>query len=156
MAYTWSFADVVSTITGPGGSVTLGNGSGAAAEGITFAHADEKDTMSTGADGTIMHSLHASMTGRITVRLLRTSPQNALLNQLYNFQRSNSGNWGQNTLTLGNVVIGDNIAATQVAFMKHPDVPFATEGGTLDWEFGGFIVPELGDGIPGLAAPTIT
>jgi Protein of unknown function (DUF3277) len=148
---TYSFVDTNCILAGPGGVVSMGNGAGAAAEGITFTHTEEKDTVITGADGTIMHSLHASMTGRIIIRLLKTSPTNGILSILYNFQRTGgAAYWGQNTIALSNATLGDIIGGSQMAFVKHPDVVYATEGNVNDWEFSGYIVPELGPGIPGL------
>jgi len=148
---TYSFEDVSASITGPGGTFHLGNGAGVAAEGITFTHTEEKDTIVTGADGAIMHSLHAGMTGRITVRLLKTSPTNGMLSTLYNYQRTGgSAYWGQNTFLISNSTLGDQIGGTQMAFVKHPDIVYATEGNINEWEFSGYIVPELGQGIPGL------
>lgn len=151
----YSFQDVVATIAGPGGNFSLGQGAGIAAEGITVSHTEEKDTISTGADGSVMHSLHAGMTGRIVVRLQKTSPVNALLNQMYHFQRTSAANWGQNIFTVGNVVSGDNDVGTQMAFVKHPDLVYATEANMNEWEFSGYVVPELGAGIPGLTAPVV-
>lgn len=149
-AYTYSFQDVNANITGPGGSFGLANGA-VAAEGITFAHTDPKDTIVTGADGSIMHSLHAGMTGTITVRLLKSSPVNGQLGAMYNFQRiGGSALWGKNVISINNSVMGDNIGGVFMAFSKHPDVVYATEGNTNEWEFGGYIVPELGQGLVGL------
>lgn len=148
---TYSFTDTRCTLTGPGAVIPLGNGAGVAGEGITFSHTEEKDTVVTGADGTIMHSLHATMTGRIMVRLLKTSPANGLLSQLYNYQRTGGGAyWGQNVISITQGTLGDIIGGTQMAFTKHPDVVYATEGNMNDWEFSGYIVPELGVGIAGL------
>lgn len=147
--YTYSFLDVTATLSGPGGSIVLGYGAGVASEGINITHIDEKDTMVTGADGDVMHSLHAGMSGRISVRLLKTSPTNRSLNALFNAQRSGAGaNWGQNTLVVGNAASGDNIVGTKMAFVKHPDIVMATEGNVVDWEFIGIVVPELGAGFP--------
>lgn len=152
-AYTYSFQDVAATITGPGGCFGLANGAGTAAEGITFEHTDPKNTILTGSDGSIMHSLHAGMTGTIRVSLLKASPVNGMMAAMYNFQRLGGGAvWGKNIITVGNSVMGDNIAGTYMAFMKHPNVVYATEGNTNEWELGGYVVPELGQGIAGLVA----
>ncbi len=148
---TYSFVNVSATIIGPGAAFPLGYGAGVAEEGITFAHTDQKDTVVTGADGTIMHSLNASMTGRITVRILKTSPVNGLLSQLYNFQRiGGAAYWGRNVISINEGTLGDIIGGTQMAFVKHPDIVYATNGNVNAWEFSGYIVPELGMGIAGL------
>lgn len=145
---TYSFFDVTATLSGPGGSISLGNGAGTAEEGITTSMTEEKDTLTPGADGQIMHSLHASNVGRITVRLLKTSPVNALLSAMYNFQRLSSANWGRNTMVVTDVVRGDVISGSSMAFAKQPDVVYAKEGGTNEWIFSGSVVEQLGAGIP--------
>jgi len=145
----YSFLDVQASITGPGGSFSIGSDAGAAEEGITTAFAGEKNTMTKGAGGDGMHSLHASNAGKITLRYLKTSPVNAQLSQMYNFQKSSSGNWGQNIIKVSNTVRGDVITGNQCAFTKHPDLTYATEGGTIEWEFDVIQLAELiGAGVP--------
>src|ERR1700760_4891471 len=112
MSVTYSFKDVVASITGPGGSFALGNGSGAAEEGITVEPTEDINTMTIGADGSGMHSLHADQSGMITVVLLKNSPTNALLQALYNFQTSSSASHGQNTITISNTASGDAMNCT--------------------------------------------
>jgi hypothetical protein len=55
----YSFLDVSATISGPGGTFSIGSDAGVAEEGITTAYTGEKNTMTIGADGAGMHSLHA-------------------------------------------------------------------------------------------------
>lgn len=150
--YTWSFGDVVSTISGPGGVVSLGQGAGIAAEGLTVTYTEEKDTMTTGADGNVQHSLRAGQSGRISIRVQRASPTNQALSNLYNFQRQFSANWGQNNISVGNAVSGDQQVGTAMAFVKLPDVQYATEAGMIEWEFQGIVETALGAGIAGLAS----
>jgi hypothetical protein len=145
----YSFLDVQASIIGPGGSFSLGSDAGAAEEGITTAFVGEKNTMTKGAGGEGMHSLHASNAGKITVRLLKTSPVNAQLSAMYNFQKSSSGNWGQNVIKVSNTVRGDVVDGNQCAFTKHPDLTYATEGGSIEWEFDVIQLDELiGAGVP--------
>lgn len=141
----YSFLDVHATLQGPGVSVPLGNGSGVAEEGITIEFLEETDNMLIGADGSTAHSLHASKAGKVTVRLLKTTPTNALLTQAYNFQRQSSLNWGQNVIVVTNPVTGDVYSCTQAAFARFPSNTFAKDAGTIDWEFlAGRIEPILG------------
>jgi hypothetical protein len=129
----------------------MGAGAGAAEEGITVDMVGEKNTMTIGADGTGMHSLHASKAAKATVTLLKTSPTNALLNALYNTQSASSANWGQNLITIGNLATGDSITLQQCAFAKQAKVVYATEGGTMEWEFDCVTNDELlGSGSPSL------
>jgi hypothetical protein len=64
--------------------VELGYGSANAEEGITVTMTEAKNTMTIGADGEVMHSLHAGKSGTITVTLLKTSPVNKKLSLMYN------------------------------------------------------------------------
>jgi hypothetical protein len=68
--------DVTATLAGPTGDIDLGYGSANAEEGITVTMTEAKNTMTIGADGEVMHSLHAGKAGTITVTLLKTSPVN--------------------------------------------------------------------------------
>ena len=137
---TYSFLDTNAAIVGPGGAINLGSGSGSAEEGITVAPTGDINTMTIGADGTPMHSLHADRSGKITVRLLKTSPVNARLSQMYAFQTSAGANHGQNTLTLANRLTGDVITCQLVAFEKAPDITYAKEGGNNEWTFAAGII----------------
>lgn len=146
--FTYSFLDVNAAIVGPGGSFGLGTGAAAAEEGITIEPSDDIDSMTIGADGSSMHSLRANKSGKITVRLLKTSPVNALLNAMLAFQRLSSANHGQNTLTLVNKSSGDTITCQQVAFARVPTLTYAREGGINEWIFNaGVIDPGLGAGV---------
>lgn len=145
---TYSFLDVNFSLSGPGGSFRLGSGSGAAEEGISVTMTEEKNTMSVGADGKVMHSLHAGKSGKVVVRLLKTSPVNAQLSQMYQLQSQSSALWGRNTMTGNDVSRGDVIACREVAFSKHPDIVYAKDGNTNEWEFmAGFIDQLLGTGV---------
>src|SRR5690349_2622434 len=95
---TYSFLNVQATIAGPGGNFNLGNGAGASEEGITVEPAGDKSTMTIGADGSGMHSLHADKSGTVMVRLLKTSPQNAKLQAMYDLQTADSRLHGQNVI----------------------------------------------------------
>lgn len=132
---TYSFLDVACGMVGPGIATQLGNGSGAAEEGITIAATEDVNKMDIGADGSGMHSLHADKSGTLTIRLLKNSPQNAVLSAAYAFQTASSASHGQNTFNVSNRVSGDSITATQCAFKKAPDLTYAKDGGTVEWEF---------------------
>jgi hypothetical protein len=132
---TYSFLDVAAAITGPGGSINIGNDAGPSEEGITVSMLDNKNTMVIGADGSGMHSLHAGNAGTITVRLLKTSPTNKLLQAMYLFQVTSSANHGQNTITVRDTARGDFVTATGCAFRKMPDNAWAKEGNMLEWSW---------------------
>lgn len=135
MCPSYSFLDTDLAITGPGGAVNLGAGSAAAEEGVTIEPVEDKNVMTIGADGAGMHSLVASEAATMTVRLLKTSPQNALLQVMYNLQTTSSRLWGSNTVALRNNGLGDYMAGQQVAFKRNAPVTYAKEGGIVEWQF---------------------
>ncbi|WP_447762001.1 DUF3277 family protein [Citrobacter freundii] len=132
---TYSFLDVTASLTGPTGVIDLGQGSANSEEGITQTMGGNKNTMTIGADGEVMHSLHADKSGTITVTLLKTSPVNKKLSLAYNAQSQSSATWGNNVIVIRNTASGDISTARSCAFQKQPDFNNAKEGGTVAWVF---------------------
>ncbi|WP_336818110.1 DUF3277 family protein [Cedecea sp. MMO-103] len=132
---TYSFLDVTATLNGPTGVIDLGQGSANSEEGITQTMGGNKNTMTIGADGEVMHSLHADKSGTITVTLLKTSPVNKKLSLSYNAQSQSSATWGNNVIVIRNTASGDISTARSCAFQKQPDFNNAKEGGTVAWVF---------------------
>lgn len=132
---TYSFLDVTASLTGPTGVIDLGQGSANSEEGITQTMGGNKNTMTIGADGEVMHSLHADKSGTITVKLLKTSPVNKKLSLAYNAQSQSSATWGNNVIVIRNTASGDISTARSCAFQKQPDFNNAKEGGTVAWVF---------------------
>ncbi len=95
---------------------------------------EDKDTMTIGADGTPMHSLHAGKAGTISVSLLKTSSANALLSAMYDLQTVSSSLHGQNVITVMNAQ-GDISTGRVAAFKKRPDLKYAKDGGMNVWAF---------------------
>jgi len=145
---TYSFLNFNASLIGPGGAISLGSGTGISEEGFSVEFTEEADNMKIGADGTPMHSLNASKAGKLTIRLQKTSPTNALLSAMYNFQRTSSANWGQNIFTASDTIRGDVYTCQLVAFTKFPKNDYAKEAGNIEWEFNAGIVD------PALAAGT--
>lgn len=146
---TYSFQDVVAAISGVGGSINLAAGAGVAEEGITIESMEDKSVMTIGADGAGMHSLVANEASSVTIRLLKTSPVNKQLQEMYNQQTKSSANHGKNTITVRDAVRGDNITLTEVAFKKRPIVTYAKEGGLMEWTFDAIkTTAVLGSGTP--------
>lgn len=143
----YSFIDVQASIVGPGGLVDFGMGAATAEEGIAYEMAEDKSTMVLGADGSWMQSLHAGHSGSVTVRFLKTSPNNALLSIMYDTQRLASALWGQNVIVIRDVSRGDVITAVGVAFRRTPANTFAKDGNIVEWGFiCGKIEPLFGGG----------
>lgn len=146
---TYSFQDVVAAISGVGGSINLAAGAGVAEGGITIESMEDKSVMTIGADGAGMHSLVANEASSVTIRLLKTSPANKQLQEMYNQQTKSSANHGKNTITVRDAVRGDNITLTEVAFKKRPTVTYAKEGGLMEWTFDAIrTTAVLGSGTP--------
>lgn len=132
---TYSFQDVVASLAGPTGVLDLGYGAAVAEEGISVAMAGDKNTMMIGADGEGMHSLHADKSGTVTVRLLKTSPQNAKLQAMYDAQSLSASLWGQNLIVIRNPQSGDVTTARTCAFKKKPDLNYKKDGDIVEWVF---------------------
>jgi hypothetical protein len=146
--FTYSFLDVQAAIVGPGGSFALGVGAGVVKEGITIVPNEDIDIQTVGADGQGMHSLVANRSGKITIRLLKTSPVNQQLALLLAAQRLSASLHGLNTITLVNKSSGDVITAQQCAFARVPDLTYAAEGGFNEWVFNAnTILIGLGAGV---------
>lgn len=149
---TYSFLDVECTLVGPGASLQLGNGSGSAEEGIDIDMVEDKDGMTVGSDGAIMHSLRAGNAGSMTIRLLKTSPMNAKLQDLYNFQKTGSAFWGQNVIVVSDTQRGDVITGTVMAFNRQTPVKYAKDGNINEWKLQGNVEQLLGSGVPDASA----
>jgi hypothetical protein len=148
---TYSFQDVAAAIVGVGGSINLASGAAVAEEGITIDAVEDKNIMTIGADGSGMHSLVSNESATVTIRLLKTSPVNAQLQLMYNLQTKSSLTHGKNVITVRDVVRGDMIALTNVAFKKRPSVTYAKEGGIMEWTFDAIRTTQiLGVGTPGI------
>ena len=146
---TYSFQDVVAAISGVGGSINLAAGAGVAEEGITIESMEDKNVMTVGADGSGMHSLVANESSTVTIRLLKISPVNKQLQEMYNQQTKSSANHGRNTITVRDAVRGDNITLTEAAFKKRPTTNYAKEGGIVEWTFDAVkTTTVLGSGSP--------
>lgn len=148
---TYAFTNVHATIDGPNGQFSLGSDSGSAEEGITVDMVDDKNTMTIGAGGSGMHSLHASKAGTITFRYLKTSPVNKKLTDMYNSDSASSTVWGQNLIRINDVARGDSVTAQLCAFKKRAPITYAKDGGTMEWVFDCIRIDEkLGSGTPAL------
>ncbi|BDH45758.1 hypothetical protein TUM12370_18020 [Salmonella enterica subsp. enterica serovar Choleraesuis] len=132
---TYSFIDVTASFTGPTGVIDLGYGSANSQEGIAVSMTEAKNTMTVGADGEVMHSLHAGKSGSVTVTLLKTSPVNKKLSLAYNAQSQSSSSWGNNVIVIRNTSSGDITTARSVAFQKQPDHTNGKDAGTVAWVF---------------------
>jgi hypothetical protein len=148
---TYSFKNVNGSLIGPGGAVPLGTSAGPTEEGITIAFKEEINNMQIAADGLVMHSLRAGRPGRATLRYLKTSPVNAILSLMFNFQQSNSSLWGENVLEFIDQMRGDSNTLIQAAFVKPPDITYDRDGRYNEWSFEGVLTQILGVGSPNIS-----
>lgn len=130
----YSFKNVSCMMIGPGIAANLAAGAGAAEEGLTIEPTTDKNKMDIGADGKGQHSLIADDSGKITVRLLKTSTVNGLLMAAYDAQSSSSALWGQNVITILDTARGEGHICQSVAFKKKPVIDYAKEAKFIDWE----------------------
>lgn len=143
MSNTYSFQDVAATLTGPTGIADLGYGAAIADEGISIDMAGDKNTMTIGADGEGMHSLAANKSGTVTVRALKTSPLNAVLQAMYDAQQLSATLWGQNVIVVRQTASGDITTARSCAFKKKPNLKYAKDGDLLEWVFDAIKIDSL-------------
>lgn len=132
---TYSFMDVQASLVGPTGTCSLGYGAAVADEGITIDMAGDKNTMMIGADGEGMHSLHADKSGTVTVRLLKTSPTNSILQAMYDAQTLTSSLHGANIITITQSQSGDITVARSCAFKRKPSLSYKKDGDFMEWVF---------------------
>lgn len=131
----YSFLNVNAALVGPTGTVTFGSGAAAAEEGITIEPNTDKNVMQIGADGKGQHSLVANEAALITIKLLKTSPQNQVLQAMYNAQSFTSALWGLNVITVADSARGDITVLQSCAFKKKPVITYAKEAGMMEWTF---------------------
>ena len=142
---TYSFLDCQATLTGPNVTVTIGSTSGTAEEGISIAFAEDQASTMIGADGTGMHSIHAGQSGTVIVRLLKSSPTNAVLSAAYQADRQVPSSGGQNTIVVSWLAGGHLYTCVQCVFVKFPDQSYAKDAALLEWGFRAIrITPNLG------------
>lgn len=131
--YTYAFTDSHVSIVGPGGNFSVSEG-GIAEEGISFDMAEDKNIMTMGADGQGMHNLVASDAAECVIRLLKGSPVNAQLDNMYNFQKSKGGLFhGSNVIKVTQSTSGDNFSGIGGAFKRRPRIVYAKSGGMMEW-----------------------
>jgi hypothetical protein len=149
----YSFLNVQASIIGPGLNAQIGSSAGSAKEGISTEFDEDKGAIVTGADGSIMTTLRATQTGRCIVRLLKTSPYNAVLSSAYAFQRQSAANWGNNLIRIVDKARGDVATGRQMMFVRFPGITWAEDGNINEWTFQGILNELLGAGIPDVNSP---
>lgn len=134
MSKTYSFQNVTGTLVGSG-VVNFGYGAGNAKEGITIEPNEDINAMYIGADGEGMHSLKSNKSGTVRIRLLRTSPQNAQLQLLYNAQTISPSLHGNNVITIRDKGNNEVCVCRGCAFKRLPTRNLGEEGQMQEWAF---------------------
>lgn len=131
----YSFLNIVAAIVGPGAAFNLGVGAAVAEEGITIAPAEDKNSMIVGADGRAQHTLIANNAGIVTLRLLKVSPTNGLLQLAYDLQSQSSALWGSNLITIADTARLELTTCQACAFKKKPEIVYDKSGPMIEWTF---------------------
>ncbi len=139
----YSFLNIVAAIAGPGAAFNLGAGAGVSEEGITIAPNEDKNSMIIGADGKGQHTLIASNGGLVTLRYLKTSPTNGLLQLAYDFQSASSALWGQNVITVVDTARNELTTCQACAFKKKPELVYDKAGAMIEWTFDSLAINSI-------------
>jgi hypothetical protein len=132
---TYGFQDVTASLSGPGGAFTIsGPETAAAEEGITITWGEESNSQTIGADGSVMNSMHSARAGTVTFRLMKTSPNNQRIMQLFSWQHQSTAYWGRNTITIADTARGDLYTLVGCAWVRVPTNSYAKVGNTLEYE----------------------
>jgi hypothetical protein len=132
---TYGFQDVTASLSGPGGAFTIsGPETAAAEEGITITWGEESNSQTIGADGSVMNSMHSSRAGTVTFRLMKTSPNNQRIMQMFSWQHQSTAFWGRNTITIADTARGDLYTLVGCAWVRVPTNTYAKAGNTLEYE----------------------
>lgn len=147
MSDTYSFLDVQAALAGPTGALAIGAGSQNAEEGITIEPNEDVGTLTIGADGGGMHSLHGNRSGKVILRYLKTAPINSRLSAMYLAQTQSALLYGQNVISIFDRSTGDTIVCTGCGFARAPTINYAKLGGMMEWSFNAITIDrKLGGG----------
>lgn len=136
---TYSFRDVKTSISGPGGSVILGGSTqeqnGVAEEGISVERVEDRNSQLRGTSGEVINLLSASMAGVVRVRLLKTASSNGVLMEMFKIQRGDGSRWSKNIISIEDKVRGDKMVAAEAAFVGEPVLVWGKVGTIQEWVF---------------------
>ena len=132
---TYSFMQVTCTFIGPGAEFVLSHQSSVAEEGITIKPVGEQNKMTIGAGGGWMHSMIGAQPATVVIRLLQISNANAILQDTFDLQKTDSEIWGKNVIEITEHASGTHVLCQGCAFKNWAEFPFHTDGGIIEWEF---------------------
>ena len=145
---TYAFQDVTAILSGPAGTFVIsGPETAAAEEAITITWGEESNTQTIGADGSVMNSMHSARAGTVVFRLMKTSPNNARIQEAFHYEHQSSAFWGRNTITIENPARGDKYTLLGCAWVRIPTNSYAKVGNVLEYEMHVAIIDSrLGSG----------
>ena len=137
MAKAYSWNDVVMTITGPGGTLTIGKGTGGADGGVKITQMSDVNVFEPGLGDTGMHHKQETSAKSIEVNMLAGADENLILRTMYNIQKSgDSSIWAENVITIKTRLPGMTIGVyTGCAFKTLPEIGLANQAAPLVWTF---------------------
>jgi len=129
---TYSFLDLSGAIAHPdlGAYIFTGQGVGS----VTVALANDKSAHDIAADGAVMVSKIAGLTGMITINCQQTSALHKWLLTAFNaLYIAPTDSWAQMTIALRNTSDGTSHVITGASFGKIPDKAYAAQGAQVAW-----------------------
>lgn len=129
---TYSFLDLSGAIAHPdlGAYIFTGQGVGS----VTVALAQDKSAHDIAADGAVMVSKIAGLTGTITINCQQTSALHKWLLTAFNaLYIAPTDSWAQMTIALRNTSDGTSHVITGASFGKIPDKAYAAQGAQVAW-----------------------
>lgn len=137
MAKAYSWNDVVITIAGPGGVLTIGKGTGGADGGVKITQLSDVNVFEQGLGDTGMHHKQETSAKTIEINMLAGSDENLTLRTMYNVQKAgDSAVWGVNVITIKTRLPGSTIGVyNECAFRSLPEVSLANQAAPLVWTF---------------------
>ena len=133
----YSLANLVVGFSGPGIAVDLSSGVGYAdGEILTISFKNSRNNQMVGADGTFTNSLNQDESATLEIRLQRASPANGALSEAFNLQSLSAGaSWGQNAVSIRDVMRDESMLCEGVCFTKMPDISYSANAGVYVWTF---------------------
>jgi hypothetical protein len=135
---TYSFKDLVGSITSPlaGSFVLAGAAIGNGQVRITMT--TTRSELDTAADGAVMVSYIAGSAGMMEIECQQTSALHKFLLYMNNLHQTAAdaddvSSWAASSVQLRNITDGSQHLATGVSLAKTPDKTYAVRGGMITW-----------------------
>ncbi|MCE5304555.1 DUF3277 family protein [bacterium] len=130
---TYSFLDTIIVFAHPDLAIPItvtGEGAGS----ISVSMTDNRTSMDTAADGSIMISKIAGNSGSVSINVQQTSLVHKKLLALYNLLiLAAPSSWATAAMTIKNITDGTGHLCTGVTFQKVPDKSYQKEGQHITW-----------------------